>query len=104
MAAPYSTRFVHGAPAAPGSLVYVVPAGFRAVIRTVSFTTGGTGGATFWFSSAGAIIGIWASVPAYNTINWDGRQVAMAGDDITGHVEVGGAYCVISGYLLEENA
>lgn len=100
MAAPraYSTRFIRASGA--GSVDYTVPAGMRAVVRTVDAAqytgTAGLaallcGGYTVWFGS----------LPGANSsVHFETRQVVMPGEVIRLTLNGGTQNGVVCGYLF----
>lgn len=103
MAAPvYSTRFMAAVfPTAPTD--YVVPTGFRAVVRDISaYWLGDVGGGAL----QGAIDGVayfmyfigTAGVPG--GYHWEGRVVADEGETVAINVPMGNWSFTVSGYLL----
>lgn len=100
----YSVRFISGnIPAPGGGLFYTVPAGYRAVVRDLDVayqTTGGStqvefaiAGVTF-FGNAQNSSALWVAV------QWRGRQIANAGDQIGVGVSGDSSSVAVSGYLL----
>lgn len=101
MALPYSTRFIGATLTAPASSLYTVPAGQRAVIRTVTFSTGGTGGVSGNIQIVGLVtLIVVASMGANLTQIWDLHTVVNTGEQIYAQASVGGLYVSVSGYLL----
>lgn len=101
MAIPYSTRFISGALTAPASQTYTVPAGFRALINSVVFATGGTGGVSAVVQAPnGVIVAVTSSMGANLDQSRVIRVVVAAGEQIVAQATVGGVYVTVTGYLL----
>jgi hypothetical protein len=97
----YSTQFAKLA--GPGtSLAYVVPAGYRAVVRSIIASTNATGASNAWVYLGATVIAAF-SIPAPNVHQTlDLRQVAYAGEQlgfVTGGASV---FLAVSGYLLRD--
>jgi hypothetical protein len=99
----YSTRFIAAVfPTAPST--YVVPDGYRAVVRDISaYWLGDSGGGAL----QGAIDGVayfmyfigTADVPG--GYHWEGRVVVDPGEALAINVPMGNWSFVVSGYLLK---
>lgn len=81
---------------------YTVPAGHRAVVRSVLAVQGGTlpGQALIWIAGVNT-----CTIPlpgTYKTENVDCRAVAYAGQKIEGYSTASGINLTISGYLFED--
>lgn len=100
----YSTQFIDDTILGGHSDTYVVPTGFRAVVRDVSgvFSTTGTFTASVATDVDGDTFQFQGYVP--NTggpFHWEGHAVANDGQGITFTVNgTGAATVVVSGYLL----
>lgn len=102
MAQVYSTRF-HLIAAGGGSGAYLVPAGFLAVIRDVSGVSSSSGAAiTVYLNSTIQVVRVQpdASFTVAEGLHWEGRIVALAGDEINVLADVGTSGAYVGGYLL----
>jgi hypothetical protein len=102
----YSTRFVSVAPASTNTVYYTVPAGFVAVVRTMTFgyaePARSSGIATVLLAAANSRI--WVVLVAASTAGsaeWNGRLVLPAGETLrAAYTGTPGQWLTISGYLL----
>lgn len=97
----YSTQFCKLAGAGQ-SLAYIVPAGYRAVVRSIVTSTNQAGASNAWVYLGATLIAAF-SIPAPNVHQaLDLRQVAYAGEQL-GFVTGGaGVFLAVSGYLLRD--
>jgi hypothetical protein len=101
MALPYSTRFIAATLNSPASVSYVVPSGQRAIIRTVTYTAGATGGNSGVTQIAGSINLFTATnIAGYTSVVQDLHAVVNTGETITVQCFAGGLWITVSGYLL----
>lgn len=98
----YSVRFlqVH---APDGWHVYTVPAGFRAVVRSITCVVYGTGTPVYQVYVATTYI-LNVSVPANDTRVFDMRQVVYAGEALGASVTLATAHLSVTGYLFADPA
>jgi hypothetical protein len=99
---PYSVRFLNGLQPAGAGTPYTVPAGYVAIVSSISISTGGTGpiGAQLYIGASPCYqIG---SLAANSFAQWNGHQVANPGENITSYCTGGTAYFLVSGYLLTQ--
>jgi hypothetical protein len=102
----YSTRFVNVAPATANTVYYTVPAGFVAVVRTMTFgyaePARANGVMTVLMSAANSRI--WTVLATASTVGsaqWNGRLVLPAGETLrASYTGTTGQWLTISGYLL----
>lgn len=98
----YSTRFV-AAVGAGATTVYVVPAGHRAVVKSVSATNLATTGANV-FVFIGSCTYMSAALPGqYQSTALAMHQVAYAGEQVGVQTLGVRIDCMISGYLLRDD-
>lgn len=106
MGRPYSTRFI-------GQIVnvsrvnaqYVVPMGYRAIVRQITVTTNPTGTQllTVHVQGPGVLFYLFqVQFSAFAMRNEAYHQVVNAGETITAFTDQGEAAMTISGYLLTE--
>lgn len=102
-AAVYSTRFLAGGFSDTFQPIYTVPVGFRAILRDLDAV--GTGSELLELTNLDAgstiFIGEFPASGTYGHLQWQGRQVAEAGERI--QIIVAGsiaASVALSGYLL----
>jgi len=81
---------------------YTVPAGKRAVVRSIVALSGATTP-----GAVGVVVGpadvLWHTFQATNVTQlWDMRQVAYAGEVISCVITAGAASVVVAGYLFED--
>jgi hypothetical protein len=102
----YSTRFVSVAPASTNTVYYTVPAGFVAVVRTMTFAYAeparANGVATVLLAAANSRIWIvQATASTVGSAVWSGRLVLPAGETLrAAYTGTTGQWLTISGYLL----
>lgn len=103
----YSTRFLAGGISGRAGLLYVVPAGFVAVLRdmSVGWSTGAAAAGTATINLGAPSSRIWVvAVPAsqVGAAQWAGNLVLPAGETlVAGFSAVStGIYFTASGYLL----
>lgn len=102
----YSTRFVKSALTNANVTYYTVPAGFVAVVRTMTaaWTTTGTTGGVVQVLLNGANSWVWVvktPAPDSDSALWDGRLVLPAGELIRAAATASGTiHLTVSGYLL----
>ena len=101
MAAIYSTRFIGQQVTTSTPVIYTVPSGNVAVLRSISMTPAATGLTAAEVSLGSASI-VWkvATGTLSVTQTWDGRQVFNAGETIECTCAGANAYFMCSGYLL----
>jgi hypothetical protein len=97
----YSTQFCKIAGPST-SVAYIVPAGYRAVVRSIVASTNQSGASNAWVYLSATLIAAF-SIPAPNVHQvLDLRQVAYAGEQL-GFVTGGaGVFLAVSGYLLRD--
>lgn len=106
MSAVYSIRMFSGSVSSGGTVTLAtVPPGYVWVVRDVSVTapTSTDAGSVAIYVSGGtpsATIQRWASVAGLSTVQWQGRQVLEAGDDLRMLVGAGSVQALVSGYQL----
>lgn len=105
MANVYSDHFIVQDLVSPALVNYVVPAGFKAVVRDISAVLEAVfGEAGSLQCSAGLVIfAKWDAAPQQRrTIHWDGRVVLNAGEQLQARADGSGfdAQVIVSGYLL----
>lgn len=104
----YSTQFVAAlVDGAGGATIYTVPAGKVAVIRDITLRedTGDTATLIIGVTKPGPVtpyIQGWGDVGGGLTVTWQGRHVAVAGDQLWLYSTVGNVLVLISGYLLDD--
>jgi hypothetical protein len=97
----YSQRFIQEA-GLNGSSSYVVPAGFKAVLRDLDVYNGAGGTASVFLQGAlGQAIWVhrWALGDGASPQDWHGRQVLETGESVTIRTDVP-MDVTLSGYLL----
>ena len=103
MAKIYSTQFFNGENDTDGAVLYTVPSGFVAVVRSIDVhhvpsaagqVCGCVLGSTF------VQLGVAAGTTSYNPPPWSGRQVLTAGQAMEGVFSGFYQQIAISGYLL----
>jgi len=96
---PYSTRFLKIS--VGGAWVYyTVPAGHRAVVKSIAASNGTTTAGTVWVDVAGVPCYAWPAPGAISFNTAALAQVAYAGEKIGGIAPPGAWYLLVSGYLL----
>lgn len=107
MADVYSTRFIGGEWISLGQaqpradLTYTVPAGYRAVVRSITLAPSGSGtiGAAVTVNNAMFLYST-PSLPSSATAHLECNQVVNEGETIHAYGAGGGVYFMISGFLL----
>lgn len=102
----YSTRFVKSALTNANVTYYTVPAGYVAVVRTMTaaWTTTGTTAGVVQVLLNGANSWVWVvptAAPDSNSALWNGRLVLPAGELVRAAATAAGSvFLTVSGYLL----
>ena len=83
---------------------YIVPAGYRAVVRNINVMSFEGTSEFVWVSIAGHYV--WGfRIPATSLgQNADVRQVAYAGQSILGYIGSAGVHLAVSGYLFADTS
>lgn len=109
MADVYSTRFIAGtagagAGAAPkADLNYTVPAGYRAVVRSITTSPSGSGNASPSITIQGlSYLYRRSDLVAGSSDHVECNQVVNGGEVISCFCELGSAFFTVSGFLLLE--
>src|SRR5215467_3140665 len=97
---PYSVRFLNETAPNGAGPIYTVPAGYRAVVKCVSVTCGGTGPVTAQVYGGASPIYQATALAANAFATWSGHQVANSGERITTYCTGGAVLLLVSGYLL----
>lgn len=98
---PWSVRFLKGTLTASGP-IYYVPAGYRAIVRSLSVTTGGAAGIGVYLDIQGTSIWAWKTPGGFASQVYETRQVAYAGEFIRLAADAAGVGGYLSGYLLAD--
>lgn len=99
----YSTTFMRAA-SVGATYTYTVPAGFRAVIKSIDAVGFSPGGGFFYVTVNGVYIAYQQIQAAYSTFHSAPMVVAYAGQQIACLVTGQLIHCTISGYLFVESA
>lgn len=101
MARIYSERFlVRGGPAVGDP--FIVPAGHRAVIRSVIFTNSGGAAGSAFLRVAGSHV-MWSALPAAVIVQcFDVRIPVYEGETIHAGVSSGACLATVSGFLFDD--
>jgi hypothetical protein len=100
----YSVRFLGEAVTSGFGLLYTVPAGHVAVIRSISVVSLSSGTSDGQLQIGGLFVVYRANpIPAGGSAYWTGRQVANAGESIRTYTGGGPLHWTVSGYLLTTN-
>ncbi len=101
MAAPtYSERFTHGNVAA--TVTYTVPAGYRAVVRSVSGVNARNDATGYVVVMVGGIRCVQRYPAVGESLALEMRQVCYAGETITQITSLTNIDVAVSGYLLKD--
>jgi hypothetical protein len=101
MARVYSRRFL----AAVGPTLiwaYQVPAGYRAVVRSILSTNDGATGGAVWVALAGRFAWRAAYPAAVGNHAVETYQVVYGGENIEAYVEAAGSSVLVSGFIFED--
>jgi uncharacterized membrane protein len=105
MAAVYSTNFlaIYQDSSTEGTYVYDVPAGYLAVVRSLTISClsapSGANGQISLKNGAVVLCQQWLPLSTDDFVSWNGRHVLEAGDSITAVLSPG-LHAYASGYLL----
>jgi hypothetical protein len=103
---PYSTRFIAVRQSiSSGDGLYTVPSGYVAVVRDVVLWNNDSGEQSMSIGATvpgplNVLISQWFNVGSNATVEWQGRQVLNAGDELWAYSAGVDASVMASGYLL----
>jgi hypothetical protein len=100
----YSTRFI-ASNTIGGTTNYTVPAGYRAVVRSITAVNNGSHETYAFVTIAGIGVALWLddTIASQGFSYWNGRHVINTGEELStsNGATDGGVAVMVSGYLLE---